>query len=75
MPSTENKIVKTFKDASIIVGLTTGIGYGARMVLKQSFLGDPSANVANFGKLTLVVAGSIALKTYLEDKDIIPDSL
>ena len=73
--SEKNKLVKSFMDASIIVGLTAGIGYLGKKILKENFLGDPSASLGNYGKLTLVVAGSIAAKDYLQDKKIIPESV
>ena len=71
----KNKIVKALMDASVIVGLTSGIGYVGKKILKENFLGDPSASLGNFGKLTAVVAGSMALKGYLEDQKIIPKDL
>ena len=71
----KNKLVKSLMDASVIVGLTAGIGYLGKKVLKENFLGDPSASLGNYGKLTLVVAGSMAAKGYLEDKKIIPSSI
>ena len=71
----KNKLVKSLMDASIIVGLTAGIGYLGKKVLKENFLGDPSASLGNYGKLTLVVAGSMAAKDYLQEKKIIPESV
>ena len=71
----KNKIVKALMDASVIVGLTAGIGYVGKKILKENFLGDPSSSLGNFGKLTAVVAGSMALKGYLEDQKIIPTDI
>ena len=45
------------------------------MILKENFLGDPSSNVMNYVKFTGVLAGSMTLKTYLEDKKILPQTL
>ena len=73
--SEKNKLVKSLMDASVIVGLTAGIGYLGKKILKENFLGDPSASLGNYGKLTLVVAGSMAAKDYLQDKKIIPESI
>ena len=70
-----NKLIKALMDASVITGLTAGIGYLGKKVLKENFLGDPSSSLGNYGKLTLVIAGSIAAKQYLEDKKIIPSSV
>ena len=38
----KNKVVKALMDASVIVGLTAGIGYVGKKILKENFLGDPS---------------------------------
>ena len=43
--------------------------------LKESFTSDPSSNVMNYVKFTAVMAVSIAVKQYLEDKKILPDSV
>ena len=45
-----------------------------KKVLKENFTPDPSSNAMNYGKFTAVMAGSIALKRYLEDQKILPDS-
>ena len=63
-------------DSAVLVGLTAGVGYLAKKILKQkNFLGDPSSNVMNYAKFTGVLAGSMALKTYLEDQKILPKSI
>ena len=72
---TENKAVKIVMDFAVIVGLSAGIGYVAKKILKENFLGDPSSNLGNYGKLTLVVAASIATKEYLEKQKIIPSNI
>ena len=68
----DSKPVKTIMDAGIITGFIAGIGWIAKKVVKQSFTQDPSSNVENFAKFTAVMAGSIALKKYLEDQKILP---
>ena len=72
---TENKAVKIVMDSAVIVGLSAGIGYVAKKILKENFLGDPSSNLGNYGKLTLVVAASVAAKEYLEKQKIIPSNI
>jgi len=67
-----NKIVKIVMDSAVVVGLAAGIGYVSKKILKENFLGDPSSSLGNYGKLTLVVAGSFALKDYLEKEKLIP---
>ena len=58
-----------------MVGLAAGVGYIVKKMLKENFLGDPSTSVMNYGKWTAILAGSMALKTYLEDQKILPKQL
>ena len=71
----DNKIVKTIIDAATITGLTAGIGWVAKKVVKENFTSDPSSSAMNYAKFTAVMAGSIALKPYLEDQKILPTSV
>ena len=71
----DNKLVKTIMDAATLTGLVAGIGWAAKKVVKENFTSDPSSNVMNYVKFTAVMAGSIALKHYLHDQKIFPDSL
>ena len=71
----ENKLIKTVTDAAVLMGITAGVGFVAKKMLKKNFLGDPSSNVMNYVKFTGVLAGSMLLKTYLEDQKIIPKSI
>ena len=71
----QNKLVKTVTDSAALVGLAAGVGYLSKKILKDNFLGDPSSNIMNYVKFTAVLAGSMALKTYLEDQKIIPKSI
>ena len=71
----ENKLVKVITDAAVLMGITAGIGFVAKKMLKENFLGDPSSNVMNYVKFTGVLAGSMALKTYLEDQKILLKNL
>ena len=73
--SEQNKLVKTVTDSSVLVGLAAGVGYLSKKILKENFLGDPFSNIMNYVKFTAVLAGSMALKTYLEDQKIIPKSI
>jgi len=70
-----NKMVKIIMESAVIVGLASAIGYIGKKMLKENFLGDPSSSLGNYGKLTVVVAGSIAAKEYLEKEKIIPKNL
>ena len=72
---TDNKLVKAVLDAATITGLAAGIGWIAKKVIKEPFTSDPSSNVMNYVKFTAVMAGSIALKQYLEDQKILPTSM
>ena len=71
----DNKLVKTIMDSATLTGLAAGIGWIAKKVVKENMTADPSASVMNYVKFTAVMAGSIALKRYLEDQKILPDSL
>ena len=71
--SEQNKLVKMVTDSAVLVGLSAGVGYLAKKILKEHFLGDPSSNIMNYAKFT--GAGSMALKTYLEDQKILPKSI
>ena len=73
--SQQNKLVKTVTDSAVMVGLAAGVGYIAKKKLKENFLGDQSTSVMNYGKWTAFLAGSMALKTYLEDQKTRPKQL
>jgi len=71
----DNKLVKAITDSAVLVGLAAGVGYIGKKVLRENFLGDPSTNVMNYVKWIAVLAGSIALKDYLEEKKVLPSSI
>ena len=71
----DNKLVKTILDGATLSGLVAGIGWVSKKVVKENLTSDPSSNVMNYGKFTAVMAASIALKKYLEDRKILPDSV
>ena len=73
--SEQNKLVKMVTDSAVLVWLTAGVGYLAKKILNENFLGDPSSNVMNYAKFTGVLAGSMAMKTYLEEQKILPKSI
>ncbi|KAL9970117.1 hypothetical protein ACROYT_G015290 [Oculina patagonica] len=52
--------------------LAAGIGWAAKKVVKENFTSDPSSSFMNYVKFTAVMAGSVALKQYLEDQKILP---
>ena len=70
----DNKLVKTIMDAATLTGLAAGIGWLSKKVVKENMTADPSANVMNYAKFTAVMAGSSALKQYLEKQKILPDN-
>ena len=71
----DNKLEKTILDAATLTGIAAAIGWAAKEVVKENFTADPSSNVMNYAKFTAVMAGSIALKQYLQDQKILPDSV
>ena len=62
-------------DAATLTGLPAGIGWIAKKVVKENFTSDSNSSAMNYVKFTAVIAGSIALKQYLEDQNIIPNSV
>ena len=71
----QNILVKTGTDSAVMAGLAAAVGYVSKKMLKENFLGDPSTSVMNYGRWTVVLTASMALKTYLEDQKIIPKSI
>jgi len=71
----DNKPVKTIMDAATVTGLAAGIGWAAKKVVKENFTSDPSSSAMNYVKFTAIMAGSIVLKQYLEDQNILPTSV
>ena len=70
----DNKLVKTIMDAATLTGLAAGIGWiSKKKAVKENFTAD--SNVMNYAKFTAVMAGSITLKQYLQDQNILPDSV
>ena len=70
----DNKLVKTITDAATLTGLAAGISFIVKKVLKENFTADPSGSVMNYVKFTAVMAGSVALKRYLDNQKIPRDS-
>ena len=58
----QNKLVKTVTGSAVLVGLAAAVGYVSKKMLKEKFLGDPSNSAMNYGKWTVVLTASMALK-------------
>ena len=71
----DNKLVKTILDAATLTGIVVGIGWFSKKTVNENVTSDPSSNVMNYVKFTAVMTGAIALKKYLEDQKILPDSV
>ena len=71
----DSSLVKTILDAATLTGIVAGIGWATKKVVKENLTSDPSSNVMNYAKFTAVMTGGIALKKYLEDRKILPDSV
>ena len=71
----ENKMIKTITDASVVIGIAAGVGYIGKKTMKESFINDPSTSLPNYGKWVVVLAGSMYIKQYLEDQKILPKYL
>ena len=46
----ENKFIKIITDAAVLMGLTAGVGYLGKKLLKENFIGDPSSEIMNYRK-------------------------
>ena len=71
----DNNLVKTILDAATLTGIAAGIGWVSKKALKENLTPDPSSDLMNYVKFTAVMAGSIALKKYLNNQKILPDSI
>lgn len=71
----DNKLVKTVLDAATLTGFAAGIGWEAKKVLKEKKKSDPSSSAINYVQFTAAMAASIALKQYLTEQKILPDSV
>ena len=60
----DNKLVKTIMDVATLTGLATD--WIAKKMVEETLTADPGSNVMNYVKFTAVMAGSVALKQYLE---------
>ena len=69
----DSSLVKTILDAATLTGLVAGIGWVSKKVVKENLTSDPSRDIMNYVKFTLVMTGAIAAKKYLEDQKILPD--
>ena len=72
MSKEESNLIKIVTDSAVIVGLSAGVGFLAKKMMKESFLSDPSSNIMNYGKWVAVLSGATALKDYLEKQKILP---
>ena len=70
-----NKFVKTVLDVAIVTGLAAGFSWVAKKAVEENFTSDPSSNAMNYVKFITAMAGSIALKQYLEAQKILPDNV
>ena len=58
--------MKAITDAATITGLPAGFVWIAKKVIKEPMTSDPSSNLMNYVKLTVIIAASLATKDYLE---------
>ena len=70
----DNKLVKTILDGATLTGIVAGISWVTKKAIKENLTSDPSSDIMNYVRFTAVMTGAIALKKYLEDQKILPDS-
>ena len=58
----DNKLVKSIMDATVLTGFTACIGCIAKKVVKANMTVDPSGNAMVYVMFTAVMAGNIALR-------------
>ena len=72
--SSNNKLVQTIIDAATLTGLSAGIGWVAKKVVKENFIQDPSSSaMRDYAKFTAVMTASIFARNYLQKEKILPD--
>ena len=71
----DNKLVKSITTAATLTALVASIGWVGKKVVKENFTIDASTSMMNYVKFTAALAGGLALKQYLEDQKILPDSV
>ena len=59
-------------DAANVTGLEAGNSYLAKKVIKEPMTSDPSSNLMNYVKFTVVIVASLAAKDYLEKQKKLP---
>ena len=69
----DNKLVKKSLTQLLLPALPLALAGLEKKVVKENFTNDPSGNVMNYAKFTAVMAGSIALKQYLQNQKFLPD--
>ena len=47
-------------------------GFEKKVIKKEPMTSDPSSNLINYVKVTVILAESIATKKYLKDQKILP---
>ena len=62
----DNELVKA------LTGLASGLGWVVKKVIKEPMTSDPSSNLMNYVKFTVVIAASIATRRYVEEQKILP---
>ena len=72
---TDNKLVKTVLDTATLTEIAAGIGWVVKKAVKENFTLHPSSSAMNYVKFTAIMAGSVALKQYLTDQEILPDNI
>ena len=70
-----NKMVKTITEAATLVGISAGVGWVGRKVLKEPFISDPSSNIMNYAKWVASWQPAFSSETILVKEKVIPDNM
>ena len=66
-------LMKTVEEAAILTSIIAGVDWVGKKVLKEVLTENPANSIINYAKMTAVVAGSIALKDYLQKEKYLPN--
>ena len=73
--SEQNKLVKMVTDSAVLVGISAGVGLFGEENSQRKFSRRPVLKRHELREIHWCSAGSMALKTYLEDQKILPKSI
>ena len=68
----DSKLGRVVIEASTLVGISAGVGYIAKKILKTSVTNDPSNSIEKYGKWVAALTAAIYTRDYLQKEKILP---